>query len=124
DDPVSWELRDGLAAKLPGRVARSLLRLPHKHPRARRLRAQLVGRAPVDVVASLEGAGDEEAWGLRDRIYSTAADIVVASTMHLRDGRAWATRNRWLTDRGGPAALTSYDLARVACRAVTGVDDD
>jgi dTMP kinase len=124
DDAVSWELREAQASRLPGRVARSLTRLGHRHPRARRLRAQLVGMAPIDVVASLEGIGDEEAWGLRDRLYSTAPEAVVASTSTLGDGRAWATRTRWLTDRGGPAALDRYEVARVACKAVTGLDDD
>jgi len=124
DDAVSWELREALATRFPGRTARTLSRLSHKHPRARRLRAQLVGMAPVDVVASLEGIGDEEVWGLRDRIYSTAPDVVVGSTATMNDGRAWATRNRWLADRGGPAALASYEVARVACKSVTGVDDD
>ena len=121
---MSWELRERLADELPGRVARSLARLSHKHPRARRLRAVLVGMAPADVVASLDGIGDEEAWGLRDRIYSTAPDVVVASTMNLGDGRAWATRARWLADRGGLPALASYEIARIACKAVTGVDDE
>ena len=124
DDPVSWELREALAERAPGRVARSLARLSHKHPRARRLRAALVGMVPADVVASLDGIGDEEAWGLRDRIYSTAPDVVVASTMTLGDGRAWATRSRWLADKGGTQALAQYETARVACKAVTGVDDE
>jgi dTMP kinase len=124
EDAVSWELRDALSARFPGRVARTLARLPHQHPRARRLRAALVGMAPIDVVASLEGIGDDEAWGLRDRIYSTAPDVVVGSTATLGDGRAWATRNRWLADRGGPAALATYEVARVACKAITGLDDE
>jgi dTMP kinase len=124
DDQVSWELREALASRLPGRVARSLSRLSHKHPRARRLRASLVGMAPVDVVASLEGISDEEVWGLRDRIYSTAPDVVVGSTANLGDGRAWATRNRWLADRGGPSALATYEVARIACKSITGLDDD
>jgi dTMP kinase len=124
DDAVSWELREALSSRFPGRVARTLSRLSHKHPRARRLRAQLVGMAPVDVVASLEGTSDEEVWGLRDRIYSTAPDVVVGSLATLGDGRAWATRNRWLADRGGPTALAGYDVARVACKSVTGVDDE
>ena len=124
DDAVSWELREALAGSLPGRVARTLVRLGHRHPRARRLRAQLVGMAPVDVVASLDGIGDEEAWGLRDRIYSTAPDAVVATTGTLGDGRAWATRQRWLADKGGAAALAGYEVARIACKAITGVDDD
>jgi dTMP kinase len=75
-------------------------------------------------VASLEGIGDDEAWGLRDRIYSTAPDVAVASTLGLRDGRAWATRQRWLSDRGGLPALGTYEVARIACRAVTGLDDE
>src|SRR4030095_6881613 len=93
DDAVSWELREAQSSRFPGRVARTLVRLGHRHPRARRLRAQLVGMAPIDVVASLEGAGDEEAWGLRDRIYSMAPDVVVGSTANLSDGRAWNIRN-------------------------------
>jgi dTMP kinase len=124
DDAVSWELREAQSSRFPGRVARTLARLSHRHPRARRLRAQLVGMAPIDVVASLEGIGDEEAWGLRDRIYSTAPDVVVGSTATLPDGRAWATRDRWLAERGGPASLAEYEVARVACKSVTGLDDD
>jgi dTMP kinase len=124
DDAVSWELREALGSRFPGRVARTLTGLGHRHPRARRLRAQLVGMAPADVVASLEGIGDEEAWGLRDRIYSTAPDIVVGSTATLSDGRAWATRQRWLAERGGTAALAEYETARVACKSITGLDDD
>jgi len=123
DDAVSWELRESLGPRFPGRVARTLGGLPHRHPRARRLRAQLVGMAPVDVVASLEGIGDEEAWGLRDRVYSTAPDVAVASLATLGDGRAWNTRNRWLADKGGPPALASYETARVACKSITGLDD-
>jgi dTMP kinase len=114
DDAVSWELREAQASRFPGRVARTLVRLGHRHPRARRLRAQLAGMAPIDVVA----------WGLRDRIYSTAPDAVVASTSNLPDGRAWATRNRWLAERGGPAALAHYEAARIACKSVTGLDDE
>jgi dTMP kinase len=124
DDPVSWELREALAGRAPARVARSLSRLAHQHPRARRPRASLVSVVPADVVASLDGIGDEEAWALRDRIYSTAPDVVVASTMYLGDGRAWATRSRWLADKGGHTALASYEVARIACKAITGVDDD
>src|SRR4030095_16109033 len=105
DDAVSWELREAQSSRFPGRVARTLARLSHRHPRARRLRASLVGMAPVDVVASLEGIGEEEAWGLRGPLYSTAPDVVVASTAGLGDGRAWATRDRWLAERGGTAAM-------------------
>jgi dTMP kinase len=124
DDPTSWELREALTEKAPGRVARSLSRLSHRHPRARRLRAALVGMVPADVVASLDGIGDEEAWALRDRLYSTAPDVVVGSTTTLRDGRAGAMRARWLAERGGLPALAAYEMARVACKAVTGVDDE
>jgi dTMP kinase len=124
DDAVSWELREAQTSRFPGRVARTLTGLGHRHPHARRLRAMLAGTAPADVVASLEGIGDEEAWGLRDRIYSTAPDAVVASTSTLGDGRAWATRNRWLAERGGPTALGEYEVARVACKSIVGLDDD
>jgi dTMP kinase len=39
--------------------------------------------------------------------------------------RAWQARERWLDLRGGSggAILRSYDGARIACRAITGLDD-
>jgi dTMP kinase len=124
DDAVSWELREGLRDKAPTRAARSLSGFPGGHPRARKLRAELAERVPIDVLASFDGIDDEEAWALRDRLYATAPDVVVASVMRVGGPRAQTLRERWLADRGGFDSFAVYETARIASKAVSGLDDE
>jgi dTMP kinase len=124
DDPVSWELREALFAKSHLRVVRALSGFPDVHLKARRIRADLLDRFPIDVLASLEGADDEETWKLRERLYTQVPDVVAGSTIHLGTPRAWALRERWLADKGGFGAFSAYETARVACKMVSAIDDD
>jgi dTMP kinase len=49
---------------------------------------------------------------------------VVGSTTRLGTARAWALRERWLADKGGSPMLGTYELGRVACRSVSGVEGE
>ncbi len=124
DDEVSWTLREALKEKAPVRVARSVNGFPSAHPRARKLRAEMVERFPIDVLSGFEASDEEEAWILRDRLYATAPDIVVGTLMRVPGARAWAMRETWLGAKGGEKALENYETARILCKAVSGLDDD
>jgi dTMP kinase len=122
-DPVSWELRHTLRGRAPGYVARSLGKLAGEGETARRLREQLCSVVPADVAASLDGRDDQEAWRLRARLYAVAPDAVVGSLRRVGSPRAWQLRDRWLEERGGEAALADPSRARVACRSISGLDE-
>jgi dTMP kinase len=126
-DAVSWRLRRQLAAVAPREVALSLLEEgAAEAPEAWRLRHELEGVAPAEVAASLEGLDDEAAWAMRERLAPSVPDAVMLSLALLAGPRAAEMRERWLAERGGLSgpALASYDGGRVACRAVTGLDDE
>jgi dTMP kinase len=124
DDEVSWQLREALIERTPGRVAWSLSGLAGVHPRARRLRDRLRKPAPAEVLVSIDGVDDEPAWRLREELYPAAPDLAAGSTMRIATAQAWAVRERWLAERGGLPALAGYETARIACKSVTAVDDE
>jgi dTMP kinase len=124
-DPVSWQLREELADQHPARVARTLGGAARLAVRAQSLRARLFAAAPFEVLSSLDGADDDEAWSLRDRAWPSNPDAVMSSLAQLPSARAWEKRERWLGAIGGPAALAaSYDRARLLGRALLGLDDE
>ena len=125
-DPVSWQIRDLLAARTPALVARSLGQPAHVHARAAPLRAALVAAAPTEVLGSLDGVDSDEAWQLRERLLASAPDVVVASLAGIDSERAWRMREGWLAALGGEAAIAvgPYENARALCRAVTGIDSE
>ncbi len=122
-DPVSWELRDLLKAKHPGRVARTLGSLARLHPRAPALRAELGKSVPVDVMLSMDSWDSDEAWALRDRLWGEFSDVVVGSLLRIDTPRAWALREKWLASKDA-AAFTVYENARVICKSISGLDTD
>ena len=65
------------------------------------LRAVLARTVPVDVLATLEGADDDEAWELRKRLDASDPDVVVASLGRIDTDAAWRLREAWLARRGG-----------------------
>jgi len=123
DDAASWEFRDALAAEYPQAVAATLGGLPADHPRAAALRAQLLPRATVEVLASLSRSDDPAAWELRERFYPEHPSVVVQGLGGLASERAWALRERFLEATRSERA-TRYDLSRVAARSVTALDDE
>jgi dTMP kinase len=122
DDEVSWELRESLAEREPAWAARSLAGLPGGHARADALRAALVSEAPLEVLFSYDSVDHEGAWALRERLYPTAPDLVAASLIRLGGERAWALRERWLAENR--SGFGRYETARIACKAVSGLDDE
>jgi dTMP kinase len=137
-DDVSFELREALASKHPGRVARSLgSPQVQGHPRAAALRARLREAAPVEVVMALEGADTPEAWALREQLMDRHGSAVLESLGRVDTPAAWALRERWLREHplsnepahNGHAAHhrhhgNDYDHARALCRSLTGLDDE
>jgi dTMP kinase len=121
DDEVSWELREALAEQAPARVARSLSAVAGVHPRARRLRERLRVPVPGEVLISLDAIDDEPAWELREALYAASPALAAGSTTRIAGARAWALRERWLGTQNG---FADYESARLACKAVTGVDDE
>jgi dTMP kinase len=123
DDVVSWELREALADKHPGPVARTLAGFPFSHARARALRQRLEALAPNDVIFSCEGDDAAEAWAIRDRHYDAARSQVISSLANIASDRAWDLRERWLREVGDKLGR-DYEDARTACKSITGLDDD
>lgn len=124
DDATSWRLRWRLLDRAPHQVARSLgAPTPDGDPK-RRLTMELLSRAPADLAASTIGDDGASAFALRDALYATAPDAVVASLAMLSGSAAWAIRARWLAERGGVPALPGSGKSGFACRSVTGLDDE
>ncbi len=123
-DAASWDLRERLAEKSPARVARSLGGLARLQPQAAAMRARLVNVVPLDVLASLDTVDSDEAWALRDRLAGDYPDVVAGSVTRLATPRAWELREAWLASKGGDAALSEYEAARIMCKSITGLDDD
>lgn len=123
DDEVSWSLRERLAQKFPGAVARTLSSLAGLSPRALDMREALASRAPADVGASLWRLDDERSWALRERLFDEHPHVVAGSLAWLPSERAWALRERWLSAYGARLA-SDYDTARIAARSVTSLDDE
>ena len=123
-DPLSWRLRDELRAEHPARVARSLRGLARLHPQVAGLRAALVATVPVEVLASLEGADDDEAWQLRKQLYASDPEVVIASLGRIDTDAAWRLREDWLARRGGEDGLAEFEPARALGRSLTGLDGE
>jgi dTMP kinase len=125
DDPVSWQLRSQLRALAPQEVAFSLDGAAALADEAWGLRRELCEAAPAEVAASLQRLDVDAAWQLRERLWPVAPEGVMMSLAQVLGTRAWQARERWLDLRGGSggAILRSYDGARIACRAITGLDD-
>lgn len=123
DDEVSWELRERLAADHPGSVARSLGGMQVRHARTAAMRAQLRGAAPLQVLASYDGFGDDEAFALRDALYTQHPAQVTASLARLDTPRAWAMRERFVATVG-TSGFSDYECARLICRSVAWLDHE
>ncbi len=125
DDAVSWQLRSQLRALAPLEVAFSLDGPAALGDEAWALRRELCEAAPAEVAGSLQRLDIEAAWQLRERLWPTTPDGVMASLARIEGTRAWRARERWLDLRGGTEgpALRTYEGARTACRAITGLDD-
>jgi dTMP kinase len=123
-DQVSFELRERLLDQHPGRVARSLGSLARFHPQSASLRKRLRAVVPVEVMISLDGADDDEAWSLRDQLFATEGNAVIETLGRIGTERAWKMRDSWLQSRGGEAGLEVYENARALAKSLTGLDDD
>jgi dTMP kinase len=124
-DGTSWQLRRLLLEVAPDEIALGLVDLAAPALEAWRLRELLAAVVPAEVAQSLQGLDDETAWALRAELYALVPDAVVGSLALLGSPRAWEIRDRWLAERGGlMAAVDRYEVARVAARSVTGLDDE
>jgi dTMP kinase len=125
DDSVSWQLRSQLRALAPQEVAFSLDGPAALGDEAWALRRDLLEAAPAEVAGSLQRLDLDAAWQLRERLWPIAPEAVMMSLARVLGTRAWQARERWLDLRGGSsgAILRSYEGARIACRAITGLDD-
>ncbi len=125
DDAASWQLRSQLRALAPQEVAFSLDGPAAVADEAWALRRALLEAAPAEVAGSMQGLDLEPAWQLRERLWPITPDGVMMSLARIEGTRAWQARERWLDLRGGSggAVLRTYEGARIACRAITGLDD-
>jgi dTMP kinase len=123
DDELSWELREVAADKYPGAVARTIGDFPFSHTRAGALRRRLEAVAPNDVLWSIEGFDDDASWGVRERHFDSSPNQVMASLSTLDSERAWDLRERWIRAAGGGIGK-DYEDARIACKSITGLDED
>ncbi|PTL84182.1 dTMP kinase [Vitiosangium sp. GDMCC 1.1324] len=122
-DAEAWSLRGQLEEAAPVQVLGSLKDLAADTPEAWELRERWETRKHEAVADSLDGLDSERAWKMRERLYFSAAEHVVSSLARLGGERAWEERWRWLSDMGGEPALGLERVARIACRAIRGVDD-
>lgn len=122
-DPLSWELRDLLVSDYPRDVAATLSGLPADDERARNLRERLLPAFPAEVLASLARSDDTTVWDLRARYLPEHPDVVIQGLAGLGSEQAWALRERWL-EANRAEYVSRYELARVAARSITGLDDD
>jgi dTMP kinase len=123
-DENAWALRKQLEEAAPVQVLGSLKNLAAEAPEAWELRERWETRAPAAVADSLDGLDSERAWKMRERLYFSAAEQVATSVAGLEGEQAWSVRTRWLSDMGGEAALCLERVARVACRAIRGLDSE
>jgi len=125
DDAASWQLRWQMRALAPREVAFSLDGAAALAGEAWALRRELSEAAPVEVALSLQRLDEEVAWQARERLWPLTPDGVMMSLARLDGTRAWQARERWLDLRGGSGGpiLRTYEGARTACRALTGLDD-
>jgi dTMP kinase len=125
-DATSWSLRRQLCGVAPREVALSLTESAAEGNEAWRLRLDLLTAAPAEVAASMEGLDSDPAWLLRERLAPLVPDAVMLSLALLDGARAWEMRERWLAERGGleGPSLASYEPGRIACKAITGLDDE
>ena len=123
DDEVSWELREAAAEKFPAAVAKTLAGFAFSHQRAGALRKRLQAVALNEIIASVEGLDDEASWQLREGSFESSPNQVMSSLAHLGSERAWALRERWLRAAGASLGK-NYEEARIACKSVSGLDDD
>jgi dTMP kinase len=123
DDAWSWELRERLATEYPAASARSVGGLAPEHPRAAALRAALRERAPLDVIASYDTLGGDDAYALREALYRQFPAQVIGSLNRLDDERAWALRERFLREQG-ERVFEDYESARLICKSIAWLDDE
>jgi dTMP kinase len=127
-DNVSWQLRRMLLATAPREVALSLEEEAAEADEAWKMRRELLSVAPAEVAFSLEGLDDEAAWDMREALYREVPNAVMSSLALLDGARAWEMRERWLTEHGDlwPQApgTVPYEVARVAARSITGLEDE
>jgi len=116
DDPVSWELRERLAERAPGEVARSIVGPGALASHAHALLRALVARAPQQVGETLAGRDDALAWELRGEL---PLDAIVASLARVLSERAWPLREHWLAQ-----PVTDVARATLGCAMITGLGDD
>ncbi len=77
----------------------------------------------MDVLATLEGADDDEAWQLRKRLQQSDPNAVIASLGRVDTETAWRLREEWLAPRG-EESLGGFEPARALGRSLTGLDSE
>ena len=118
-DAPTWALREALSGTAPQHVARSLRGEAATWEAARRLRIRLAAAVPEEVLASLAGLDDSDAWALRELLRDSATDRAVASLAMLDGARAWQWRARWRENRpDDPSTLAPL------CDSVRGLDSE
>jgi dTMP kinase len=124
NDPTSWQLRKTLLPLAPREIVASLREEAGQHPDAMSVRAQLCADAPAEVAVSLTGDDSQRAWLLRAELHKQAPVSVLQSLAGLGSERSWTWREQLLGRLGGAKALSSYEVAEAAAKAVSGLDDD
>jgi dTMP kinase len=119
DDTVSWDLREVLADAAPFQVARSLRGRAANGPLARALQYRLASKAPEQVLDSLSGRDDADAWTLRTLLRDAAPVRMVASLSGIDGERAWRWRSHLRSAAADDAA--SWDAL---CESVRGLEGD
>lgn len=109
DDDAAWKLREKLFEKDPGVALSSLTGLgaSAKLARVNELLERYAPLAPKPVLAALRGRSDAFAHGLRAGLESTGRELI-DSLVGLDDPEAWALRERYF-ERWPSTVITSLD---------------
>lgn len=119
DEASAWELRDELADAAPFQVARSLSGRALNGQLARAFQYRLAGKAPAQVLDTLSGRDDDDAWTLRTLLRDAAPIRMVASLAGIDGERAWRWRSRLWKD-----VVDDLPSWEALCESVRGLDTD
>ena len=123
-DDFSFQLRRRASVDHPSHTLRSL-GLALYSDRGWELWQELADLAPAEALGCLSGWDDPRAWQARARYFDAQPALrgpVVGTLGGMASERAWDLRDRLLRERHGDLA-TTYELARVVARSVTGLSD-